>query len=272
MVVSVAPIHGEDGEVIGGVETFRDFSEAYANLERAKRIQTLSFEQDLPNDPRVRFATFYLPNDVVGGDYFSLRAIDEDRYGFILADVTGHGVAAALHTMHLSSLWNRFADSLDHPAEFASRINNELGLVVKDASFATAVCGVFDVVRHRLRIASAGGPPILAFGADGAVRELKATGLPFGIISDAEYNEVEFQCEPGDTLLVFSDGAFEIQGKDGEMLGTEGLIEILRQLDYPRAGLQLRELQEALLRYSVGIRIEDDVTLIEIRLAPFADD
>jgi PAS domain S-box-containing protein len=271
LVVSVAPIRGDTGEVIGGVETFRDFSESYQNLERARRIQSLSLEHDLPLDARVRFTTFYLPNDVVGGDFYSIRALDEDRYGFILADVMGHGFAAALHTMHLSSLWNRLSHTLVRPARFARGLNAELGRVVKDASFATGICGMIDVRQGILRIASAGGPPMLCFGSDGEVRELTATGLPFGVLNDGEYVEEEFACSPGDSLLLFSDGAIEVMAEDDRMLCTEGLIDILRSLGYPQSGLRIEPLQEELLKYSNGIRIEDDVTFIEIRLARAAE-
>ena len=62
---------------------------------------------DLPDDPRVCFSTYYVPHDIVGGDFYAIRQLDADHYGFLLADVMGHGVAAALHTMHLSSLWER---------------------------------------------------------------------------------------------------------------------------------------------------------------------
>ena len=125
MQVSVAPIRDAEGTIVGGVETFRDVSAALADLQRAKRIQTLSLEQDFPEDPRIRFSAIYSPHDIVGGDYFAIRALDTDRYGFLLADAMGRGVAAALHTMHLSSLWARIIQMLAQPAEFAAAVNNE---------------------------------------------------------------------------------------------------------------------------------------------------
>ena len=124
------------------METFRDVSAMLADLERAKRIQALSLETDLPDDPRVRFSTHYVPHDLVGGDFYAIRQLDDDRYGFLLADVMGHGVAAALHTMHLSSLWDRHCRLLAEPVTFAQTVNNELARVVKGESFATALCGV----------------------------------------------------------------------------------------------------------------------------------
>jgi PAS domain S-box-containing protein len=126
MQVTTAPLHDSAGEVIGGVETFRDVSLMLADLERAKRIQVQSMEHKLPDDPRVRFKTFYMPHDTVGGDYYAVKPLDDDRYAFLLADMEGHGVAAALYTMHLGMLWERHYRLLENPARFAATINKEL--------------------------------------------------------------------------------------------------------------------------------------------------
>jgi phosphoserine phosphatase RsbU/P len=267
MAVTVAPLHDENGLVIGGVETFRDYTETYANLERAKQIQTLSLEHDLPKDDRVSFASFYLPHDMIGGDYFAIRQLDADRYGFILADVMGHGVAAALHTMELSSLWNRHCNSLTNPAYFAQLLNRDLCKIVKDESFATALCGVLDATRKTVRIASAGGPTLVIVRSDGQIEQVSAPGLPFGLIADADYDERQFSCCAGDSLLMFTDGAVEIYDKAGRMLGNDGLIEILKTLGYPGTGIKMAALQEALLTFSNGIHLEDDLTLLEIRFS-----
>jgi sigma-B regulation protein RsbU (phosphoserine phosphatase) len=72
------------------------------DLKRAKKLKSLIFQQDLPNDPRLRLATFLMPHDILGGDYYAMQQLDENRFGFMLADSEGHGVAAALYTMHLS--------------------------------------------------------------------------------------------------------------------------------------------------------------------------
>ena len=124
--VSVAPIRDDDGVIIGGVETFQEASELLSDLTRAQKIQTLTIEHDLPSDPRISFKTLYSPHDYVGGDFFAIRMLDPSRYGFLLADVSGHGVAAALYTMLLSSLWERFCHRLTEGAEFAATMNDEL--------------------------------------------------------------------------------------------------------------------------------------------------
>lgn len=158
MQVTVAPVRDAAGEIIGDAESFRDFSTTLFDLKRAKRIQVLSLEIDLPADLPVRFATHYVPHDLVGGDFYTIKRLDEIHYGFVLADVMGHGVAAALHTMHLSSLWERQYRLLAEPIAFAETVNNEQARVVKGESFATALCGTIDAARRTLRMVSAGGP------------------------------------------------------------------------------------------------------------------
>lgn len=267
VAVSVAPLHDQDGNVSGAVETFLDYSETYANMELAKQIQTLSLEQDLPKDDRFAFASFYLPQDIIGGDYFAIHQLDADHYGFFLADVMGHGVAAALYTMHLSSLWVRYRNTLMHPVKFAQILNRNLYSIVKGESFATAVCGLLDAAGKRVRIASAGGPPLLLVHADGRTDQVSAPGLPFGMIADAGYDESEIMCKSGDSLLMFTDGAVEIHDPAGRMLGTEGLIGILNSLGYPQSRLRIEPLEKALLDVSGRIRLDDDLTLLEVRFS-----
>lgn len=265
MQVAVSPIRDPAGEVIGAVETFRDMSAVLGDLKRAQRIQALSLERDLPEDDRVRFSTFYLPHDIVGGDFYAIQRLGADQYGFLLADVMGHGVAAAFHTMHLSSLWGRYCGLLTSPADFAGRINSDLAKVVKDESFATAICGVIDAKQRTLRFASAGGPPILAMNPSGAVEQLESAGPPFGMMGDTSYDEVTARLMPEDCLLLFSDGAVEIHNTNGEILGVEGLVRILQNSGYPKKDINIDAVAEELLRFSNAIRLEDDVAFLEVR-------
>ncbi|MBN2577785.1 MAG: SpoIIE family protein phosphatase [Pirellulales bacterium] len=263
--VTVAPIHDSTGQIIGGVETFRDVSALLADLERAKRIQALALETDLPEDPRIRFSTYYVPHDLVGGDFFAIRRLDPDHYGFLLADVMGHGVAAALHTMHLSSLWDRHCRLLFQPTAFARTVNNELERVVKGESFATAVCGIIDARRRRLQWVSAGGPPGLAIRAGDDFEVLESAGLPFGMMADVDYEAQQVFLEAHEGLLFFSDGLTEVHNARGELLGVQGIVRILREIGYPTSELHVGAVEEKLLIYSNDIRLPDDVTFIEMR-------
>jgi len=266
MHVSVAPIRNAGGRVIGGVETFRDASDTVHDLRRAQAIQELALQHDVPADPRIRFTTHYIPHDMIGGDYYAIGKLDDQRYGLMLADVAGHGIAAALYTMHLSQLWDRFHGLLQRPAKFAEKLNRELIQVVKsDSSFATAACGLVDLQDRVFRFAGAGAPQVLLMHPDGTHACLESPGFPLAVMEDASYDETEAAVRPGDRLLFFSDGAVEVMDAGGTLLGVDGLLALLRKQDYPRSDLRMDALEEDILRYSNAIRLEDDLTLIEIR-------
>jgi PAS domain S-box-containing protein len=270
MKVTTAPLHDANGEIIGGVETFRDVSPMLQDLERAKRIQAQSLGHALPQDSRVQFKTFYMPYDTVGGDYYSVKALDEDRYGFLLADMVGHGVAAALNTMKLGMLWEQHFELMGKPARFAAMINKELVRIFGNiTTFAAAICGVIDARSSTLRFAGAGGPPPLIMAANGNPKKLQFSGLPFGFTEDipeaVAYQEQTVPLKAGDAILMFSDGAFEIHNASNEMLGVDGLINILKELNYPREPLNMAALELALLKFSNDIRLQDDVTILETR-------
>jgi PAS domain S-box-containing protein len=267
MEVTVAPIHDQDGTVIGGVETFRDASAIVRDLERARAIQQSAMEMDVSEGTGLLFTPHYISRDIVGGDYYAIKTLGSDhQYGFILADVMGHGISAALYTMHLNSLWNQYHMLLKDPVEFLSQFNNELMKVVQqEGYFATAVCGRVDVKEHTLQFASAGGPEMVLFHDDGTHEFLKSSGVPLGLVPDAGYEDVAYDFNPGDSVLLFSDGAVEIENADEKVLGSEGLMNILKSQGYPQSPLQMVALEEALLKYSNAIRLEDDLTIIEIQ-------
>ena len=255
MQVTVAPVYNDAGKVIGGVETFRDASTIVHDLERAKAIQQSAMEEDIPDNIPVAFRTHYIPLD-----------IGDDQYGLMLADVMGHGIAAALYTMHLSSLFNQHYPLLKNPSEFTAIMNEELTSIIKaETSFATAVCGLVDLNELTFRFASAGGPEVMLMHADRTYECLKSTGLPLGLMAEADYEEFSTEVHQGDCLLLFSDGAVEVKNADGKLLGTKGLIEILRNRGYPQKHIQIEALHEDLLKYSNSIRLEDDLTMIEVR-------
>ena len=196
--VTAAPIRNEAGEVIGAVETFRDVSAIVVELERAASILSQTLETDLPDDPRLRFSTILMPYGIVGGDYYSIQKVDEDRYEFMIADLEGHGVAAALYTMKLDILWNKHCRPLKDPMQIAAAINKSLVRIFEsDVSFATAVFGVIDARDGSLTLTGAGGPPPLIGRSNGRIEALRPAGMPLGLTVDVPYEEQTAKLEPG---------------------------------------------------------------------------
>ena len=149
-----------------------------------------------------------------------------------------------------------------------SAMNRRLGGVMTGpGTFATAVCGMLDVGSGQLWLSSAGGPEPLLFRMGGGEPATGISGLPMGLLDQGEYNQIERQLEPGDRLLLFSDGAVEISNRDSEQLGTDGLLRLLRAVGYPAADLDVNGLEQQMLAYSNGIRFNDDLTLFEISLS-----
>lgn len=266
MYVSTAPIRNKDGEVIGGVETFRDASLDQHDLDLTKRIQSAMFKRHLIQDENVTFTAHYLPWSTVGGNYYAATKLDEDSFAFMFADVCGHGVVAALYTVYLNSLWHNHYSLMGKPAQIARAINNELSeLNSDDMQFATAIFGLLDLKKECVTLTFAGGPAPFLYPKGGNMKMLKGSGLPLGIQTGVEYTEVITAVNPGDCLLMFSDGALEVSNLDGEELGNEGLARILKEHNYPESR-DFNAIDERLLKFSDWIRFNDDLTFFEIRL------
>ena len=178
----------------------------------------------------------------------------------------GHGLAAALNTMQLASVWNQHCQLLTNPAGFATEVNKELVRIFGSiVTFTTAVCGVIDAGAGKVSVTGAGGPPPLLIRANQTIRKIECPGPPFGVMEDVPYEKQTIEVEPGDSLLLFSDGAFEIRNAGDELLGVDGLAKILANMDYPKKQLNMDELQEELLKFSNDIRLQDDMTIVEVR-------
>jgi serine phosphatase RsbU (regulator of sigma subunit) len=89
----------------------------------------------------------------------------------------------------------------------------------------------------------------------------------WGLMEEADYDEIEMKVQSGDSLLLFSDGAVEIHNAENRMLGVEGLIAMLKTFGYPQKALQIETIEEELLKYSNSVRLEDDLTFMEVRFA-----
>ncbi len=265
MQVSVGPMHGAEGNVNGAVEVFRDMSGVIRDLEQAKAIQNESLRNPAIDDPRVQFAVHYLPAGILGGDFYAVEAVDSDRYAFVLADVMGHGVSAALQTMYLRSLVEECRHLMPEPVEFLRTLNDRLyNLVHGNRSFATAIFGLVNVNDYQLELACAGQPPPFLFRKNGEVETLSFPGNPLGIFRDIRIGNMKVQIHPGDRLFAYTDGATEVADKDRVQLGEKGLLKILVDLGASRSEVRHKAIEEALLKHSDGISFEDDLSFLEV--------
>jgi phosphoserine phosphatase RsbU/P len=266
--VSVAPLRDAAGQIIGGIEVFRDLTESMEDQLRAKKIQEAAMCCPLPDDPRVAFEVRYQPRDIVGGDFYRIERLGTDGYVMLVADVMGHGVAAALYTMQLRALWDDHHADLESPARFLGVVNERLHALVGEAGyFATGVCAAYDAARGQLRCVRAGHPAPLLFRAEGAIEPLGRSQPALGMIPGSQYQETAVELVPGDALLLFTDGALELFDAADRELGVEGLKQLIRQQTggEAAAGFHLDKLEEQLLRFTNQIHLPDDLTLVKLQ-------
>jgi PAS domain S-box-containing protein len=267
--VTVAPVRDAAGNVVGGIELFRDLTESVQDQIRAKTVQEMAVTCEVPLDERASFETCFRPCDLVGGDFYRIEQIDDARYAILVADAVGHGVSAALYTTLLRSLWDDHHDELSHPARFMQTLNKCVSTLVRDSGyFGTAVFVNYQPNTGALSCVRAGHPAPLLFRADGTVEHIGEANPALALFAHQPFNETVTQLAPGDTLLLFTDGATEIFDAQDRQLGAEGLAELVRQQRRrppPACVFSLEQLGEQLLRYSNQIHLPDDLTMIEMR-------
>jgi len=208
-----------------------------------------------------------MPRDIVGGDFYRIERVGPDDYAILVADAKGHGVAAALYTMLLRSLWQEHRPDLVSPTRFMGMLNDRLQVLVRDSGyFGTAALAAYNAVTGALRLVRAGHPAPLLFRAKGAVESIGGVNPALGMIPDTVYHETEAHLAPGDALLLYTDGATELFDDQEQELGKEGLLKLA--LSQPPAGtitgFHLDQLEEQLLRFSNQIHLPDDLTLVKL--------
>jgi sigma-B regulation protein RsbU (phosphoserine phosphatase) len=266
--VTVAPIRDAGQRVIGGIEIFRDLSPTFQDLNRARLIQHGSIGIDLPDESRFRVTARYTPHDQVGGDFYRGQMLDADTFGLILADVVGHGVSAALNAMQLRLLWDDGGTLRARPGDFLAELSRRVSeLTDIDAGyFATALALAYNANSGMCWLAAAGHPPPLIMRRTGDIALFEARGPGLGLLEQPVYPEAEITLQPGDHLLLFTDGALEIRDQSERELGVAGLRDLVRDINWSNSETGLTALEETLLKFSNRLSLEDDLTLIDLHL------
>ena len=269
LTVNTAPLKDEKGSIIGGIEAFWDQTGSIQDLEFARQVQRSLMPTLLPQPQNIRFDVCYCPYDLIGGDFYDVREIAVGKYGFMVADVTGHGVAAALYTMLLKGLVEQNQDHANTPHEFIGRMNQGLTKYVVEESFATAFYGMVDDESGEVVYTNAGHcVPFHYSAATGEVVKLETHGLPLGILEEGTYESGAVMLAPGDILFCYTDGILEVTDRDGNMIGEDGLIAILKQ-QLKAGSKNLLDRAHRQVKHQCGeITLTDDVLLLSVeRLA-----
>jgi anti-sigma regulatory factor (Ser/Thr protein kinase) len=232
-------------------------------LRVAAIIQQTLLPQSLPDLEGWALTAHYKPAREVGGDFYDFLYFDDGRLGIVIGDVTDKGVPAALVMATTRTLLRAAAERLASPGQVLQRVNDLLHPDIPPRMFVTCLLAVLDPENGRIIYANA-GHDVPYHHTSGEVEELRATGMPLGLMPGMTYEEKETTLNPGDTVLFYSDGLVEAHAPDREMFGFPRLKEMMGE--HPGGAPLVDYLLDELATFTgPSWEQEDDVTLVVLQ-------
>jgi len=237
-------------------------------LEIAKNVQSRLFPQTLPPLSTLDYAGVCIQARQVGGDYYDFLDLGQNRLGFVIADISGKGIAAALLMANLQANLRSLCAIARHQPDHLLRSVNQLFCEnTTDGAFATLFFGEYDDATRVLRFANCGHLPALLLRSDDSVARLDATATVLGIFKKWDCEVGECHLAPGDIFALYTDGITESFNHDGEEFGESRLIDSLRLHCAHSPRTALASIVDEVLRFS-PLEQHDDITLILAKCHP----
>ena len=234
-------------------------------LRMARDIQQALLPKDSPRLDSWKISHRYLPAREVGGDFYDFLELPGGRLGLVVGDATGHGMPAALVMATARSMLRAVAQASDSPGEVLRRTNDPLVVDIPPNMFVTCFYGILELSSGRLVYANAGhDPPYLRRGG-GDAEELRARGMPLGLMPGMSYEEKDILLEPGNSALLYSDGLVEAHDAGGEMFGFPRLRALVAEHGDEEKSLVDSLLEELYSFTEEGWEQEDDITLLVLQ-------
>jgi len=232
-------------------------------LELSQVIQRGLLPKEVPSIKGMNIAAFSRPAQIVGGDYFDFVDFKDGTHGFVMADVSGHGVSAGMFMSSLQTAFHTLVPDADSPLSVLERINRLYIHNINFTTFVTTFLGKYDPQTRILCYANAGHNSAYLYRV--ATNEeiwLRPTGPAIGLMEHFSLHTEEVVMEPGDTLLLYTDGITEAADHQGTLWGEDRLADIIRQNVDLSAEQLIQEILKALREHTDGIPFVDDVTLV----------
>jgi predicted ester cyclase len=244
-------------------QEIRERERVEQELKVARSIQRASLPKEVPDLEGWKISPFYQPAREVGGDFYDFLELIDGRLGIVVGDATGKGVPAALVMASARSMLRAVAQASYSPGDVLSRVNDALVTDIPTNMFVTCFYAILDPTSGSLTYANAGHDLPYLHRNDGA-EELRARGMPLGLMPGMGYEVKEITLGAGDGALLYSDGLVEAHDPKGKMFGFPKLRALVAE------HAEERSLEEVLLEelYSFvgeGWEQEDDITLLTLR-------
>jgi len=234
-------------------------------LEVARQVQ---LELLPPRDPQLSgfdISAYNFPTEEVSGDYYDWVRIFDDQIGIVIADVSGKGVPAALLMAFLRASLRAATHIGYAPHISMSKVNYLLWESIERNQFVTAFYGILDATNRTLAYSNAGHNPALLMERDGTARFEERGGVPLGMFRDSRYYEYFETIEPGQLLVLYTDGLTEAMNVTEEEYGKERLVEAVRQCRHLSARDMVDQIHRDIIAWTEGRGAHDDVTIFIIK-------
>jgi sigma-B regulation protein RsbU (phosphoserine phosphatase) len=251
-----------------GHYTESELRELESELELSQIVQRALLPQQVPSISGYDIAAFSRPAQIVSGDYFDFLQFEDGTHGFVVADVSGHGVSAGMLMTSLQTVFHTLTPETDSPVDVLQRINR---LYIHNISFTTFVTMFFAKLEPQTRMfsyANAGhNPPLLYRRSTKETTWLKPTGAAIGLMEDYRVHEENVQLRVGDILLLYTDGVIEALNPQGnEQFGYDRLAEVIQQNEALPASELAQKIRQSLNDFTRAGVLVDDITLVICKL------
>ncbi|MBI2191418.1 MAG: SpoIIE family protein phosphatase [Planctomycetes bacterium] len=236
----------------------------------ARRIQKDLLPRKLPDIPDAKVEALSLPAKEVGGDFYDVMDLGDGRWGLVIGDVSGKGVPAALVTAMSQTVLHLVAASGAPPSEVLSRLNAMLVRETQAGMFVSMFYGIWDKARRTLSYCNAGHEhPLLFARGKGDCQYIECGGIALGAVEDVKpfLEDREFCMQPGDTLLLYTDGVVEAKNKANSMFGLDRLREDVVRIAHETRNGYLQALVRDIDAFVSGAEQHDDITLLALSLS-----
>ena len=219
----------------------------------------------LPSPDGYDFGGRILPARQVGGDFYDVFELSENKIGVVIGDVADKGVPSAIFMARAHALIIAEADEVTPPDEVMRKVNDHITRLEKSTQFVTALFGILDISSGEFSYARAGHEPPLLMTSDGDVQRLPhKPGMALGLWEDITLDENTLTLPKGSLLMMFTDGMTDCRNPKGEPFGLERIKNSMANLKQITAQSGCDELFEKLMKYQDGSKQDDDVTLVAV--------
>jgi sigma-B regulation protein RsbU (phosphoserine phosphatase) len=267
---TITPMKGPDGSLTHLVSVAKDVTELRKAAKRegelilARSIQQKLYPAGPPEMPGFDIAGAAFVADQIGGDYFDFLPLPENHLGIVIGDVSGHGFDSALLMAETRAVLRSTAQARSTPGEILTIVNRVVAADMEKNRFTTMFVGRLHGPTRTLTFASAGHNPGYVLDRTGAVKtELTATGVPLGPFPDAVFTtSSEIVLEPGDMLVLLTDGVTESESPDGSFFDVDASLDVVRSCRGERASEIVQRLYGAARAFGQGVPQIDDMTIV----------